>query len=120
MAEGKRSEWAKKCHSVLKVSSAARRAVACKDMDVPFVMCRAACPLRCWRGGSAALKAKVDLCLPTQQTLKQHKHGWIFAEPVDPIKLQIPDYHQIIKKPMDLGTVKVSGCLFSNMSQQPT
>lgn len=57
MAEGKRSEWAKKCHSVLKVSSTARRAVACKDIDVTFVMCRVACPPPRWRGGSAALIA---------------------------------------------------------------
>ena len=41
------------------------------------------------------------------QALKNHKHGWVFNEPVDPIKLGIPDYFQIVKHPMDLGTVKV-------------
>jgi hypothetical protein len=45
------------------------------------------------------------------QALKNHKHGWVFNEPVDPIKLGIPDYFQIIKEPMDLGTVKVA-CVF--------
>merc|ERR1719457_71711 len=28
-----------------------------------------------------------------------------FKEPVDPIKLQIPDYHEVVKKPMDLRTI---------------
>jgi len=32
--------------------------------------------------------------------------AWIFYEPVDIVKLGIPDYHDIIKQPMDLGTVK--------------
>jgi len=35
-----------------------------------------------------------------------------FHAPVDPIALQIPDYLNIIKKPMDLGTIKrkLAGC----------
>lgn len=33
-------------------------------------------------------------------------HAWIFHEPVDPIKLNIPDYFDVVKKPMDFGTVK--------------
>ncbi|KAJ9152771.1 hypothetical protein P3X46_026297 [Hevea brasiliensis] len=35
-----------------------------------------------------------------------HQHGWVFKEPVDVVKLNIPDYFTIIKHPMDLGTVK--------------
>jgi hypothetical protein len=31
---------------------------------------------------------------------------WVFSEPVDPVKLGIPDYFDVIKHPMDLGTVK--------------
>lgn len=27
-------------------------------------------------------------------------------EPVDPIKLQLPDYFDVIKNPMDLGTIR--------------
>ena len=33
-------------------------------------------------------------------------HAWIFHEPVDPVKLDIEDYFDIIKKPMDFGTIK--------------
>jgi len=38
--------------------------------------------------------------------LKNRKKVWPFEEPVDPITLGIPDYPQIIKKPMDLGTIR--------------
>jgi hypothetical protein len=33
-------------------------------------------------------------------------HAWIFHEPVDPVKLHIEDYFEVIKKPMDFGTIK--------------
>lgn len=29
-----------------------------------------------------------------------------FAEPVDPVAENVPDYHQVIKRPMDLRTLK--------------
>ncbi len=35
--------------------------------------------------------------------IKAHKHAWVFLEPVDVEKLQIPDYYTVIKRPMDLG-----------------
>lgn len=38
--------------------------------------------------------------------LWKHKDAWIFYEPVDPIKFAIPDYFNIIREPMDLGTLK--------------
>ena len=37
--------------------------------------------------------------------MRKHE-AWIFLEPVDAIKLGIPDYFRIIQKPMDLGTAK--------------
>ncbi|KAL3097998.1 hypothetical protein niasHT_027543 [Heterodera trifolii] len=37
---------------------------------------------------------------------KNHKHAWPFVRPVDAIKLSIPDYHKVIKRPMDLGTIE--------------
>ncbi|XP_052175006.1 transcription factor GTE10-like [Diospyros lotus] len=33
-------------------------------------------------------------------------HAWVFNSPVDVVKLKIPDYFNVIKHPMDLGTVK--------------
>ena len=38
--------------------------------------------------------------------LQSHSHGWVFNSPVDPVELGLPDYFQVIEKPMDLGTVK--------------
>merc|ERR1719362_2759967 len=36
----------------------------------------------------------------------KHQFGWPFQTPVDANKLNIPDYHKIIKHPMDFGTIK--------------
>ncbi|CAH1786181.1 unnamed protein product [Owenia fusiformis] len=36
----------------------------------------------------------------------KHQFAWPFHVPVDPEKLNLPDYHKIIKHPMDLGTIK--------------
>lgn len=36
----------------------------------------------------------------------KHQFGWPFQTPVDAIQLNIPDYHKIIKHPMDFGTIK--------------
>jgi len=38
-------------------------------------------------------------------SLLRHKHCWPFAQPVDPAKLNLPDYFDKIKRPMDIGTV---------------
>lgn len=38
--------------------------------------------------------------------LMSHQFGWVFNTPVDVVKLNIPDYFNVIKHPMDLGTVK--------------
>jgi len=35
-----------------------------------------------------------------------HKFAWPFKKPVDAIKLKLPDYHIIIKQPMDFGSIK--------------
>ena len=51
----------------------------------------------------AKLKAK---CLETLKGLQTHQHGWVFNCPVDPVELGLPDYFDIIKKPMDLGSIQ--------------
>ncbi|KZV55492.1 hypothetical protein F511_38932 [Dorcoceras hygrometricum] len=45
-------------------------------------------------------------CSSILQRLMNHKHGWVFNEPVDAEALELHDYHVIIKHPMDLGTIK--------------
>ncbi|KRT80989.1 hypothetical protein AMK59_5833, partial [Oryctes borbonicus] len=36
----------------------------------------------------------------------KHQFAWPFQQPVDAKKLCLPDYHRIVKQPMDLGTIK--------------
>lgn len=45
-------------------------------------------------------------CEALLKRLMQHQYGWVFNEPVDIVKLNIPDYFNIIKHPMDFGTIK--------------
>ncbi|XP_053318931.1 bromodomain-containing protein 4 isoform X2 [Spea bombifrons] len=40
------------------------------------------------------------------KTLWKHQFAWPFQQPVDAIKLNLPDYYKIIKTPMDMGTIK--------------
>ncbi|XP_050949981.1 bromodomain-containing protein 3a isoform X2 [Labeo rohita] len=40
------------------------------------------------------------------KTLWRHQFAWPFYQPVDAVKLGLPDYHTIIKNPMDMGTIK--------------
>jgi E1A/CREB-binding protein len=43
---------------------------------------------------------------PLVKALQEHQFGWVFNNPVDPEALGLPDYFNIVKNPMDLGTVK--------------
>lgn len=57
------------------------------------------------------LKQKMDRylkldCCKILKELMNHSQGWVFSHPVDPVKLKIPDYFEIIKNPMDLGTIR--------------
>ncbi|KAH8268311.1 hypothetical protein KR026_004708, partial [Drosophila bipectinata] len=36
----------------------------------------------------------------------RNRWSYHFRNPVDAISLRVPDYHQVIKRPMDLGTIK--------------
>jgi E1A/CREB-binding protein len=61
------------------------------------------------------LKLKTK-CLDVLKVLQGHQHGWVFNSPVDPVELGLPDYFEVIKKPMDLGTVRKkleNGCYHS-------
>ena len=58
---------------------------------------------------NAAFKPE-ELCealLPTlEKLIRLEPESLPFRAPVDPIALGIPDYLDIIKKPMDLGTIE--------------
>ncbi|XP_076308792.1 bromodomain-containing protein 3-like isoform X3 [Tachypleus tridentatus] len=49
----------------------------------------------------------------------KHQFAWPFREPVDTIKLNLPDYHKIIPNPMDLGTIKkrLDNCWYNSASE---
>ena len=40
------------------------------------------------------------------RSLMVHKSAFVFLTPVDPVYLEIPDYFDVIKNPMDLGTIQ--------------
>jgi hypothetical protein len=44
-------------------------------------------------------------CRPVVKELMNSRWGYIFNQPVDAERLGLSDYHEIIKHPMDLGTV---------------
>lgn len=51
-------------------------------------------------------EALLKQCRQILTKLMKNKNGWIFNTPVDAEGLGLHDYHQIVKRPMDLGTVK--------------
>ncbi|CAN4087263.1 unnamed protein product [Withania somnifera] len=56
-------------------------------------------------------------CRALLERLTKHKHGWVFNQPVDTEGLGLHDYFDIIKNPMDLGTVKSK--LVTNLYKSP-
>ncbi|KAL6076339.1 DNA-binding bromodomain-containing protein, putative isoform 4 [Balamuthia mandrillaris] len=55
-------------------------------------------------------------CQKLLRVLMNHRYGWPFNQPVDPVALGIPDYFTVIKHPMDLGTIKsnLEAALYDN------
>lgn len=56
--------------------------------------------------GMANMEGMMKECRQILTKLMKHKDGWVFNVPVDDVALGLHDYHQIVKRPMDLGTVK--------------
>ncbi|XVF44904.1 hypothetical protein PTKIN_Ptkin02bG0160700 [Pterospermum kingtungense] len=56
--------------------------------------------------GKASTAHLMKNCSQILNKLMKHKHGYIFNSPVDVVGLGLHDYYDIIKNPMDLGTVK--------------
>jgi hypothetical protein len=60
-----------------------------------------------------------QLCVSIVNEMRNLDSAWPFAEPIDADALGIPEYYTIIKKPMDLSTVRklLSGNKYSRLSQ---
>ncbi|KAG7592051.1 NET domain [Arabidopsis thaliana x Arabidopsis arenosa] len=61
------------------------------------------------KSGHGADKGTIQIfknCNSLLTKLMKHKCAWVFNVPVDAEGLGLHDYHNIIKEPMDLGTVK--------------
>ncbi|AEE29637.1 unnamed protein product [Arabidopsis thaliana] len=61
------------------------------------------------KSGHGADKGTVQIfknCNSLLTKLMKHKSAWVFNVPVDAKGLGLHDYHNIVKEPMDLGTVK--------------
>ncbi|KAL1555646.1 transcription factor GTE4-like isoform X1 [Salvia divinorum] len=74
-------------------------------------------------GGSGAGKENfpnhvLKSCNALLERLMKHKHAWVFNKPVDAVALGLHDYFEIIRNPMDLGTVK--GRLTQRWYKSPT
>jgi hypothetical protein len=54
------------------------------------------------------LKSMMTTCGQILVKLMKHKWSWVFLNPVDVVGLGLHDYHRIVDKPMDLGTVKMN------------
>ena len=59
---------------------------------------------------AVAAKRKLEIvnkqCLVSLKQLMQHKWAFPFCAPVDHVALNLPTYPEIVKRPMDLGTVR--------------
>ncbi|KAK8940276.1 Transcription factor GTE8 [Platanthera guangdongensis] len=55
---------------------------------------------------SPSIVALMKQCETLLKRLMTHNYGWVFNNPVDVVKLNLPDYFTYIKQPMDLGTVR--------------
>ena len=49
--------------------------------------------------------------LKEMQSRKHQAYAWPFYKPVDPAALNLHDYYEIIKQPMDLCSIRVMHCV---------
>ena len=65
---------------------------------------------------------ELKFCQEVMNEMNKPKYqgiGYPFYNPVDPVALNIPHYHKVIKKPMDLGTIssKLKGGQYENAKE---
>lgn len=68
-------------------------------------------------GGATFTRMQHRFIVKAIQNLKRLHDARFYKAPVDPVKLNIPSYFQIIKEPMDLGTIEQK--LKNNAYQSP-
>ena len=68
---------------------------------------RASAAVEAEAGDGSVVMTKLVLadCIKEMERLKKLPAYLWFQDPVDPVKLQIPTYFEVIKKPMDFGTI---------------
>ena len=54
----------------------------------------------------AAVQSNARRCRDVLSALTRRDPAGTFARPVDPVAMDLPDYLQVVREPMDLGTVK--------------
>lgn len=52
------------------------------------------------------LSIEMQRCYVLLNRMVSHRWSWPFLEPVDPVELNIPNYFEVIKEPMDLKTLR--------------
>ena len=57
-------------------------------------------------GSCLSSRTVTDKCMSIVEALIDDESGWVFLEPVDPVALNLPDYFDVVKNPMDLSLVK--------------
>lgn len=75
--------------------------------------------LRKANGSSIPLSPHLEFCQKLLLVkLMKHRNAWPFLEPVDPIEHNVPDYFDVVKTPMDFGTIaqRLKNNKYSNMT----
>ncbi|CAD7695550.1 unnamed protein product [Ostreobium quekettii] len=57
------------------------------------------------RGDQQEMRPLWKKCETILNNIRRHRLAGPFLHPVDPVRAQVPDYYNVIKHPMDLGTV---------------
>ena len=57
----------------------------------------------------------VKQCIQITENLMEDDNAWPFLKPVDPLEDNCPSYYNVIKNPMDLGTIMVCNAILCGL-----
>jgi len=68
---------------------------------------------------AAVITKEIRFCTDVLKSVFRHKDAHPFLVPVDPVRLNVPTYFEVIKRPMDLSTIdkKLKGNEYSSAQQ---